>query len=1226
MSVGLEGIMSQLITLTETVEKGQDNKIMSDFDKMFNISSEKHEKVASLLEQLIDSQEAQHEYEEEAVDNKDNIDNLNKDIAKLVDDFNRLQKSLESLTQGTDEYNNKIEEITAKLEEISKKEYELEELSHEKAIEREKKEQEKLKRKLGKENIHDTKAATDEYKKAKDKKKQGFAGKVSSAKTMMKNITNSPAFMIANFLVKAIEFGIGKATEYAKVGMENLTKAINATTTVSINKLKVGLESWKNAAEGAYAAQSLSIESQMAVVDASKEIELANMKLQHTWTNWIPIWGSINKYQEEMLQLEYMYTKAKLERAQKEIQMAQDYAKQTDEYFKIQDKAVHKLQTVNGLTKEQTQIFEQRMFKAGKSFANFNKTIEDAIKMQEAFASQSGRSINFTDSDFTKSFAVGRLVGEDNLTQFQSMMNIFNTSVSDSADIMYDMYNDANKMGISQQRLTKNVLSNLKMANKYDFKNGVRGFIEMSKWAESARISLNSIGSALEKVQSGGLEGMIKQSAGLQVLGGNIAMGADPFAMMFEAFSSPEDYGKRIQSMLKSYGSFNKETGETTFTMNEQMILRTMSEQLSIPLEEIKDMARGSRQKEYVMAQMGNSTLNKEQQEAIANKAEYNQQTKKWYVKTINGDTMDVDKVTQENLNQIMSNNKEENAEKYAQGTYSKVEEIEKTTRLIASLLGNDNYEDLIKHYDEVNQMTRDAYEQNHEEVAKSNKLIWDDARKKQEEMLGKLGTLSVSTEQGLETINAMSSKIDKMYEKMFAEMEKTIEEKDLRDKRKNSSADAAKYSEFRKNKIEEVTEEATKHSGYWRNIGDAWTIGRHKIKYANSKINEAKVNNESTADAQHYKTHAIRDAVALVGTSLFGMTASKTEKKYLKPFDEAYQNKAFNKSQNEIVVGGDKVTPVKNVKELHDGAVEYGRVDNNDTALFAKSGGPFDKLFNGVFGRIDDIYNNIFNSSSNTNIGNVSNMMSSNISKIFGDSTNIDWLPVVSTIDKSNKTKNSISNNVNKNSERVFKNTSYTADPINMLYESYSEPEAFVKRMKTMVNGYVTNNKNANPIQMLYETFTNNTSLKQLSNVVADKTKGMLSSGIDGIKSLSAPQQMIIQSLSKQMGVSPNDIKSSILPRMGKQTEIMEYKKETNTNGGVNNVPSNTNYSQQPIDVKLSGEITLKTENGQTFDITKQLENDPMLIRAISRMISKQITVASNGGRGKSIFNIGSV
>ena len=81
----------------------------------------------------------------------------------------------------------------------------------------------------------------------------------------------------------------------------------------------------------------------------------------------------------------------------------------------------------------------------------------------------------------TKSLAVGRLVGDDNFNQFSASMNIFNQSVSSSADIMYDMYNYANKMGLSQQKLTKNVLSNLKLANKYDFKNGSKGFIELAK-------------------------------------------------------------------------------------------------------------------------------------------------------------------------------------------------------------------------------------------------------------------------------------------------------------------------------------------------------------------------------------------------------------------------------------------------------------------------------------------------------------------------------------------------------------------------------------------------------------------------------------------------------------------------------------------------------------------------------------------------------------------------
>ena len=124
------------------------------------------------------------------------------------------------------------------------------------------------------------------------------------------------------------------------------------------------------------------------------------------------------------------------------------------------------------------------------------------------------------------------------------------------------------------------------------------------------------------------MEGVIKQGAGLQVLGGNVAMGADPMAMMYESFNDPQAYAKRIQKMLKGYGSFNKETGETTFSGGEQM-MRAMSQELNIPIEELKDMARGSRQKEYVNAQMGGTTLSKENQEAIANKAQYDQETKR---------------------------------------------------------------------------------------------------------------------------------------------------------------------------------------------------------------------------------------------------------------------------------------------------------------------------------------------------------------------------------------------------------------------------------------------------------------------------------------------------------------------------------------------------------------------------------------------------------------------
>ena len=301
--------------------------------------------------------------------------------------------------------------------------------------------------------------------------------------------------------------------------------------------------------------------------------------------------------------------------------------------------------------------------------------------MHSQFIATAGRNVNFTNEEYQKNFAVGKLVGEDNLMNFEGQMNIFTQSVSDSAEIMYEMYNDANKMGISQRKLVSNVLNNLKLANKYDFKNGIKGFIELSKWAENARFNLSSLGGALEKVQSGGIEGLLKQSAGLQVLGGSFAMGANPLAMLYESYNSPEDYAKRIQSMFSTMGSFNKETGQTTFNMQEQQLIRAASEQLGISVEDAKDMARGARQKEVVKRQMGGSSLKEADRDTVANMAQFDKERKEWYVTMLNGQRKNVGQVTERDLGLIRSNNKERDAVKYAESTLSVAEEIEANTK-----------------------------------------------------------------------------------------------------------------------------------------------------------------------------------------------------------------------------------------------------------------------------------------------------------------------------------------------------------------------------------------------------------------------------------------------------------------------------------------------------------------------------------------------------------------
>ena len=911
----LDGIFSQLENISKLLEnkQGKVEKIKVEFDNELGISKDDHDKVVSLLDEFEDSEETMKFYEKKILDVSSSIEEFNRAIIKLKGE----------IASGSFTPTEKAE-----------KEFELQELNNlKKNYENSNRRLEESDRKLKKRGI-------DDVSKALKSKKEMEAGMTSILKKgglskTISNVRGNVGFAIAQKLVEAIEFGIDKITEYAKVEFENLIRTMDASTTVTLNQMKAGLDSAKDSASGAYSSQQLFVQSQLSMMDAVNQSTLANVKLANTWTNWIPIIGHLNKQEEMFLEMQQTIAKHSLENAEKIIQQTQEYSRLTDEYLKKQDLAVHKYQTINGLTIDQTQIFEKRMLANGEAFAKFNKTIEDALELQNKFAEQSSRAINFSDSDFTKSFGVGRLVGEDNLTQFQSMMNIFNSSVSSSADLMYDMYNDANKMGISQQRLTKNVLGNLKLANKYDFKNGTRGFIEMAKWAESARVSLNSIASAIEKVQSGGLEGVLKQSAGLQVLGGGFAMGSDPLAMMFESFSDPQSYAKRIQQMLKGYGSFNKQTGETTFSGLENYMMRTASEQLGIPVEELKDMARGSRQKEYVKAQMGATTLSKKNQEAIANKAQYNQETKRWYVNTLNGGIMDVADVTEENIKNVLSGNKEENAEKYAQGTFAATEEIERTTKGIYSMLGKLGFEDFINFIEETNEQTRNAFLKNIEDVTSSISTVRNESLKSQSEMLENLGILNKKTNEAFETVHNFNEKLIEDYKRLKEEVSDNLSK--------------------REKNIEKTSKDQEYYIDKYRNASTIFT----RAAYAS----HLKEGNKLIENGNRHRPWSSEDFSGFLAffKNLFDDEGEKYIEEYKRtlPF-KIKENQLIRKSietgmNDGIIASNNKpiISQASNITKINDGLVQS---NPKDVAIFAKEGGVIGNFLDNLYSDVHSV------------------------------------------------------------------------------------------------------------------------------------------------------------------------------------------------------------------------------------------------------------------------------
>lgn len=984
--------LSRLENITKSLQESSKERVKNDFNKSLGINKEQYESARKLIDSYQDSEDSISQYEKQIKQCDDNLKKFDETIKKLTDNLNKAKKP-----EDRDKIQNVIDNKKSERERTAQRRSRLEE-SLDRETNTKNRASSKFKRLTGGKDITQGVAAA----RVQNKAMKGLAkGRAGSAMKMLGGLKNNPYMAAVGLLVKAVEFGIGKATDYMKLNYENLLRQLNASTAVSLNAMKASIASWQDSVTGAYEAQNMAISSQETLLEAQNATGLANLKMANTWTNWIPIWGQINKYQETALELEQKIAQTRLENAHKTISQVNEFTRKTDEYIKKQDKAIRGFQTDRGMSSTQNAIFEKWMLGQGESFAKFNKTIEDVLKMQSSYTEQSGRAVNFSEHDNLQSIAVGRLVGDENLINFQSQMQLFNHSVSESADIMYEMYKDVNKMGLSQKKVTKDVLANLKLANKYDFKNGTKGFIELAKWAENARFNLSSLGNMIEKVQGGGMEGTITQAAKLQVLGGNFARNADPLSMMFNAYSDPDAYAKQIQSMFKGMGRVNKKTGETEFNREENILIRAAAEALGISTEDAKNMIREDNKKSVVKSQMRSSTLSKEQQDAVANKAQRDETTGRWYVNTINGGRIDIsdDQKLKENLDNIVSDNKDEAAVQYAQSTLSFVEKIEATTKQIDAKLGRLSFDNFGETVNQSNRNTLDYYSKNIESVISAIQTDRKEAIKAQEEQLKKLATI------GDDIVKALA---------IVAETKEQTEQKQKEAEIKIETIKAAEEKREGRWKNVEQSYQEGKNAGYFDNFSKGQDLSTARAKYYSALGDEQIEKGDYLSGAWNklgaFSEQTIGRASQAIG-NLFGASASGVDDFFhdgiiksgiapttiaagaIKNIHDGVASFAKSNSQNKFMSGNgrpmtvatNKVTPVHDgmasiiksdskdkvvsgngrpmavvtnkVTPVHDGTVSIAKSDPKDSAIFAKTGGPFDTLFNGIFDKINEIY-----------------------------------------------------------------------------------------------------------------------------------------------------------------------------------------------------------------------------------------------------------------------------
>lgn len=213
-----------------------------------------------------------------------------------------------------------------------------------------------------------------------------------------------------------------------------------------------------------------------------------------------------------------------------------------------------------GITNDLTNTYGTSLNNVATLLANIGLRTEDLVNIQGTFVNTTGRLTQLNQQNFKDigAIAAGTGMGAEAASKMVGEFQLLGYGIKESRDIIQETVDNVGKYGISSGKLLTKVNENLNKLNTYNFKNGVKGLIEMTKFSERFGTDMQGAFNAMDKART--LEGSIDMAAQLMVMGGNFAK-ADPFKMSFLARNDPAKFTEELTKMNDGIAVFSKTTG-----------------------------------------------------------------------------------------------------------------------------------------------------------------------------------------------------------------------------------------------------------------------------------------------------------------------------------------------------------------------------------------------------------------------------------------------------------------------------------------------------------------------------------------------------------------------------------------------------------------------------------------------------------------------------------------
>lgn len=763
-------------------------------------------------------------------------------------------------------------------------------------------------------------------------------------------------------------------TDTKKAGIDNINNP---------NALGALAENWFGDQEGVHAKEQAWLHNANQVLTQAADYNKASTDAQYQLATTQKDYN--NQILDKQLDIETEAAETVIDAAAEVKKMWLQLAQKTEQYLENFDSITNNLGISLGYTsKDQLRSYQKTMFNIVENVASkFGKDIEDVVKIQQGFAETTGRNRIMGESDYGQMLGLGKYLGDDGLAaNYASEMEIFNVGVADSVDMLDNVLQDVNRIGLNGRKYTKTLVDSLKLAQKYNFKGGTENLMKMAKWAENTRFNMNSLGGMLDKVSEGGLEGVITQGAQFQVLGGHAAMNADPIAMMYERYADPEAFAKRMQDMTKGYGHIDRETGETNFAGNEIMMMEQLAKVQGRSVEDVMNEVR-ARNKREVVAKQFTSKFDEDQQSFISNNATYNKETGQFQVKVKRGNKYvdtDVSNLTAQDLENIMPESHNERMEKYMQDVLSAMEGVKGEEIAEKANTAAATYEEMLNAYAERTKMAHDSFAKHREEYIEETKKGMNEATKAFKDYIGIFDEGNKQVDEAVKGIESTANNIKAALDSTAT----IIQEANA----KIASAAGVGYTKPKSNgelKPQSVANRSTsvaQAASQFMNKEMMWTMtnngatGKSNFKALGKAIKGGKSDEIISAMGETgLWTHSMKhylgkygidwgslsdtDKVAIAKEFYNGITSSNTMKgQGNKEYWDASKNGWSDIKDGVAKANGNPMyAEASAITPITDGSVKIAKTHTDDTGIFAKNGGPFDTLFNDIFGKINSLY-----------------------------------------------------------------------------------------------------------------------------------------------------------------------------------------------------------------------------------------------------------------------------